>query len=744
MQTTREPLQAWEHIIHEVNFLSGIAKANGSLVSLKDLVALTRTNLSEEQLESSWAKIPELAGSYELKNGLIIERGNNNARSGLTSVDQEQEKKARAKNYARYARDFASLCNSEETKLIAISGSTSYHSPSATDDLDIFCITRSDRLWLFLTKSLLLARFLHVFRRNEPRICFSYVVDENFVEKEFLPARDALFARDALTTMVVHGREFYEELLKKSSWISSYFPHLYQRRTNALHHERIASEKRASAPSQKFLNTLLRVLVGNYIAFKSAMLNRKLRKQRKLESLFSTKIGPDHCIFESVRYSKLKAMYLKLNETGRPSSEEQFNLSAGNRATQKLEILPETRQTKTLKLITTGRITGVPHVTELRYTRLDESFFFVLASSASSDWVLNAQAQGKCKAKIGEVVYEVTANTASPLEKTQVLEGFSRKYGSRVLDQWYENTQTCLRLEPQGPPSIRGAVRGENETLVSFREWKNQGNNYYQSVRDAFDSASEEYDYTISHNYINSWIRKRSINELHRIANASDVLLEIGCGTGSEAIQISRHVKGIVATDISEKMLDLLERKTRAKRLDRKIIAAKARASEISTVKELLPEGGVRVAYSFNGALNCEPDIHKVPSELSKVIREDGYFLCSIRNTLCLPEALSHSLVLQFDKTATRKDQPTMVSVGGMDIPSCYYSPSRFANIFRPQFRPKKIIGLPAFLPPAYLSDYYLRTSKARLIPEKLELILGDRFPFNRLGDQTLFVFQKV
>jgi hypothetical protein len=85
-----------------------------------------------------------------------------------------------------------------------------------------------------------------------------------------------------------------------------------------------------------------------------------------------------------------------------------------------------------------------------------------------------------------------------------------------------------------------------------------------------------------------------------------------------------------------------------------------------------------------------------------------------------------------------------MVSVGGMDIPSCYYSPSRFANLFRPQFRVKKIIGLPAFLPPAYLSDYYLRTGKARLIPEKLELILGNRFPFNRLGDQTLFVFQRV
>ncbi len=314
LQTNPEPLHVWEHIIYEISFLAGIAKANGSLLSLKDLVALTRTSLSEEQLMSWWAITPELAGFYELKNGLIIERGKDYPGSSPRILDREQEKRARAESYARYAREFASFCTGQETKLIAISGSTSYHTTSAADDLDIFCITKPDHLWLFLTKSLLLARFLQIFRRSEPRICFSYAVDQNFVINEFLPARDPLFARDALTTIVVHGQEFYEELLKKSSWISNYFPRLYQQRTNAVHSEP-ARERIASGPSRRFLNTLLRVLVGNYIAFKSAMLNRRLRKQGKFSSLFKARIGPDHCIFESVRYSKLRDMYLKLNDT---------------------------------------------------------------------------------------------------------------------------------------------------------------------------------------------------------------------------------------------------------------------------------------------------------------------------------------------------------------------------------------------------------------------------------------------
>ena len=309
MQTTLEPSQVWEHIIHEVNFLFGIAKANGSYVSLKDLVALTRTNLSEEQLKSSWTAIPQLAGSYKLKNGLILDRSQEAGKDDFHSLDQVQEKRARAESYARYAREFASLCNGRETHLFAISGSTSYQTPSASDDLDIFCITGRDCLWLFLTRSLLLARFLQIFKRNAPRICFSYAVDRNFAENKFLFSRDALFARDALTTVVVHGQEYYRELLKKSSWISNFFPSLYQSRTSILHQKGVTAEQVASPPSRKFLNLLLLFLAGNYIRAKSSMLNRKLRRHGQIRSFFKVKIGKDHCVFESTGYVTLQNMY---------------------------------------------------------------------------------------------------------------------------------------------------------------------------------------------------------------------------------------------------------------------------------------------------------------------------------------------------------------------------------------------------------------------------------------------------
>jgi ubiquinone/menaquinone biosynthesis C-methylase UbiE len=393
-----------------------------------------------------------------------------------------------------------------------------------------------------------------------------------------------------------------------------------------------------------------------------------------------------------------------------------------------------------LKLLTAGRRTGLPHIVELRFVR-SEGAFFVLAGDGSSDWVLNAL-RGSSRVRVGQMVYPVIVDKATPREHARTLGLFVTRYGTRTVDNWYARAELCLKLYPTGPPTQRNAFRGEMDAKLDFESWKSVGNNYFSTVQEAFDSASEEYDFTISHNFINTWIRKRSIKELLRLVKPDDVLLEIGCGTGAEAIQISKKVRQIIATDISEGMLNLLHQKIRAKKLE-SVFPVRARAARISLIAPLLEGGRVRIAYSFNGALNLEPDIDAFPQELSKVVYGGGYFVCSVRNTLCLSETIAHAAVLQLDKIAPRRKQPTMVSVGGIDIPAFYYSTEFMTRLFRPYFKLKKLIGLPAFLPPAYLNDYCIRFRPVTSLLERLETVLAERFPFNRLSDQTLFVFQR-
>ncbi len=397
----------------------------------------------------------------------------------------------------------------------------------------------------------------------------------------------------------------------------------------------------------------------------------------------------------------------------------------------------------TTKIVTKGRTTGLPHIVRVRFVSLNGKFY-AMAGSERSDWVRNSLRQRKAKLRLHEYVWNVSVKKIDLKEKDIVLQAFSRKYGTRVVRDWYVNSPVCLCFVPTGRPGKRAAVRGESEVATTFREWKTRNTDYYRGVANAFDSAAEEYDFTISNNYINTWIRERTIHELLRLAQPEDILVEIGCGTGAEAIAIAMRVSKIIATDISAQMINLLTTKIRAKGLTGKIIPFLASASEISTISNVLNGQKPRIVYSFNGALNCEPRLTNFVDGLHSILADDGYFVCTIRNSLCLTEAIAHAAVLQFDRMAPRKEQPIMVSVGGLDIPSVYYSPSAFARAFSGKFKLEKLIGLPSLLPPAYLSDYYVKFKRITGILEKFETVLSGHFPLNRLGDQTLFIFKKV
>jgi SAM-dependent methyltransferase len=320
---------------------------------------------------------------------------------------------------------------------------------------------------------------------------------------------------------------------------------------------------------------------------------------------------------------------------------------------------------------------------------------------------------------------------------------FQQKYGKGFVDRWYGEDPVCIKLRPLGEPTRSRPVRGEGEASKSFAQWRAERKEYYGDVAMAFDSASEEYDVTIGRNFINTWIRQRSLEILYKLLRKEDVVLEIGAGTGAEAVQVAKRVTRVVATDISPAMVDLLTKRAAAKGLRGRLEATRLAAGDIAEAKGLLPEGRVRVAYSFNGALNCEPRLDEFVGALSGMIVPGGYFVTSIRNTLCLTEILAYGAIFRYSEMVKRKVQPMMVSVGGADIPSTYYSVGDFVSHFRKWFEADRIIGLPSLVPPAYMNDYYVRARQILKVVEGADRVLGTRFPLNRLGDQTLFVFKR-
>ncbi len=301
--------------VNDIQLLFEIARVNGARLSLSEAVSLLRPEISEEDVAFA---LNDLNGSKEplqLQAGLFFAKGE--ARMEASEVEAlERERRMRAERNLAFAFDFAAFSGGKSARVFSVSGSSSYGSISSEDDLDFFCITPSETLWLFITRLLLFARMFGALNKHAPSLCLSCMMDEDFARKSFRKTRDALFARDALHVSIIHGYNFYENLLRDSEWLSKYFPKLYE--------ERLPTNKAPRAPNSQdkpnllvaFANEFVFHFVGNYLRLKAYLGNRWLTRDRRYSLVFTAKIGKDHCIYESVRYSELRRLYSRLGRWG--------------------------------------------------------------------------------------------------------------------------------------------------------------------------------------------------------------------------------------------------------------------------------------------------------------------------------------------------------------------------------------------------------------------------------------------
>lgn len=292
-----------------IETLCQIAKQNGTSLSLKEAIDLASLHIPEEDLANAWNRSSVLSSRFLVDSGQIMETFSSLAEEEITM------RRIRAEWNLEVGRNFALLFRSDENLLLlSISGSTSYHSVSKEDDLDFFCVTRNDSMWIFLLKALIKGRLFRAREKRSPPFCFSYVMEEAYARKLFSKRSDALFARDAMMAVVLKGEEFYGKLLTENEWIGSYFPRMYSTRISEVlkrhYSESMVGEFSKKPPtSQRIANRILWPILGNYIRVKSYLLNRKFSRVEDTRRIFKVKMDKDHCLFESNDYMELRRKY---------------------------------------------------------------------------------------------------------------------------------------------------------------------------------------------------------------------------------------------------------------------------------------------------------------------------------------------------------------------------------------------------------------------------------------------------
>jgi len=241
----------------------------------------------------------------------------------------------------------------------------------------------------------------------------------------------------------------------------------------------------------------------------------------------------------------------------------------------------------------------------------------------------------------------------------------------------------------------------------------------------SFDRAALTYDQDFTRTSIAQWLRRRVWARLDRMFQPGMRVLEIGCGTGEDAVYLAQRGVQVVATDASPEMLRITQEKAQAHKLT--IQTALFDLNQPDTRNLTDQFDGV---YSNFGALNCTPHWAQLAAYLAQITTSQGKIGLGVMGRFCLWESLWHGLHGDF-ATAKRRwsGQSVAVLADGSMLPVYYPAYKHLAADFAQHFRHTACLGIGVFLPP---SDVYpvveARPSIQRLLTG-LESRLGHSLP---------------
>jgi len=216
----------------------------------------------------------------------------------------------------------------------------------------------------------------------------------------------------------------------------------------------------------------------------------------------------------------------------------------------------------------------------------------------------------------------------------------------------------------------------------------------------AFDEVAAGYDGPLGNNTLVRAVRARTLAAVTQSVAPGGALLDLGCGTGLDAVALGRQGYRVTAIDWSAKMV--AQTRERATRAGNKRMVAVHQVG----IHELgrLPPGTFDGAYSNLGALNCVPDLGSAAASIAARLRPGGVLIASVIGRVCPWELAIFSRKRDWRRAAARwSREPVAVPLIGRTVWTRYYSPSEFRSTFAVAgFTLRSLRTLGLLVPPPY------------------------------------------
>ena len=301
-------------------------------------------------------------------------------------------------------------------------------------------------------------------------------------------------------------------------------------------------------------------------------------------------------------------------------------------------------------------------------------------------------------------------------------------------------------------------------------------NSEFSIQNSAFDDLAGDYDDTFTRSAIGRLMRAAVWRRLDANFRPGDHVLELNCGTGADAIYLAQRGVHVLATDVSQAMLDVTGRNVAqagvndhvsVERMDIEDLAAWGKWLRLETrdqrleIRDQRPQDGdaslprdpisrLRSPVSSSsfdgvlsnfGGLNCVTDLAGVAQALARLLKPGGRALMCIMGPLAPWEWAWYLRQGQVGK-AFRRLRRDGVPWRGLTIR--YPSITALRRAFAPMFTVQRVSAIGALLPPSYVEPWAAHHPRTLAWLNRVERRLETAWPLPWLADHYLIEFMRA
>ena len=266
-----------------------------------------------------------------------------------------------------------------------------------------------------------------------------------------------------------------------------------------------------------------------------------------------------------------------------------------------------------------------------------------------------------------------------------------------------------------------------------------------------FNTVAAAYDADFTEHALGRWLRTAVWERLEAAFQPGNWVLELGCGTGEDAIHLAQRGVAVHATDSAAAMLEVARHKAVLQGVGDRVTFDQFDVNRLDPNQpptpphSHTPKQPYDGAFSNFGALNAVPDLSVLAEALGRWIRPGGRLVLVVMGPWC-PWEWGWYLARGQVRTAFRRFRSgDLAHVGeGARMRVWYPSPQRMRRTMAPYFHLVETTGLGVLLPPTFARNLVDRWPDFFERLAGLDRKVGRVFPGTWLNDHYLTCFERT